>query len=96
MPHDHATQGQASMSTHHEEPTDPRKYRQLAAALRTQITSGEIAPGDPAPTITELAASHQCARQTCAKALSILAGEGLVTRYPGLGYYVATTRVKSN
>lgn len=79
------------MNTHHEDPADPRKYRQLAAALRAQITSGEIAPGDPAPTITQLAADHKCSRQTCAKALSILASEGLVTRYPGLGYYVATS-----
>jgi DNA-binding GntR family transcriptional regulator len=69
---------------------DPRKYRQLAEALRAQITNGEIAPGDPAPTITELATSHGCARQTCAKALRILVDEGLLTRYPGLGYYVGT------
>jgi DNA-binding GntR family transcriptional regulator len=78
------------MSTHHEDdPADPRKYRQLAAALRSQIARGEITPGDPAPTITELAASHGCARQTCAKAVRILVSEGLLTRYPGLGYYVA-------
>jgi DNA-binding GntR family transcriptional regulator len=60
------------MTTHHEDPADPRKYLRLAAALRTQITSGEITPGTPAPTITQLAADHQCARQTCAKALRIL------------------------
>jgi DNA-binding GntR family transcriptional regulator len=78
------------MSTHHDDPGDPRKYRQLVVALRAQIAVGEIAPGDPAPTITQLAASHHCARQTCAKALHILVTEGLLTRYPGLGYYVAT------
>jgi DNA-binding GntR family transcriptional regulator len=78
------------MSTRHDdEPADPRKYRQLAAALRAQVASGEITPGDPAPTITQLAASHGCARQTCAKALRILVTEGLLTRYPGLGYYAA-------
>jgi DNA-binding GntR family transcriptional regulator len=78
------------MTTHHNDPADPRKYRQLAAALRAQIANGEIVPGNPAPTITQLAATHQCARQTCAKALSILVSEGLLTRYPGLGYYIAT------
>jgi DNA-binding GntR family transcriptional regulator len=82
------------MTTRHDDhPGDPRKYRQLAAALRAQITSGQIAPGDPAPTITQLAAIHHCARQTCAKALRILVSEGLLTRYPGLGYYVATGHV---
>jgi DNA-binding GntR family transcriptional regulator len=79
------------MTSHHDDdPADPRKYRQLAATLRAQITSGDIAPGDPAPTISQLAATHHCARQTCAKALSILVSEGLLTRYPGLGYYIAT------
>ena len=74
----------------HDDLTDPRKYLRLAATLRTQITSGDIAPGDPAPTITQLAADYHCARQTCAKALRILVSEGLLTRYPGLGYYIAT------
>jgi DNA-binding GntR family transcriptional regulator len=63
---------------------------QLAATLRAQITGGQITPGDPAPTITQLATDHHCARQTCAKALRVLVTEGLLTRYPGLGYYIAT------
>lgn len=29
------------------------------------------------------------ARRTCAKALRVLAEEGLLIRYPGLGYFVA-------
>jgi DNA-binding GntR family transcriptional regulator len=79
------------MSTHHEDPADPRKYLRVAAALRVQIASGELTAGEPAPTITQLAADHQCARQTCAKALRILVSEGLVIRYPGLGYYIAAS-----
>lgn len=71
---------------------DPRKYRQLAEAIRAQVASGEIRPGDPAPTITELAAQYGCARQTCAKALRILVEEGILIRYPGLGYYVGPPR----
>jgi len=81
------------MRTQNEDPADPRKYRQLAAALRTQITSGEITPGEPVPAITQLATSHHCARQTCAKALRILVSEGLLIRYPGLGYYVTNAPV---
>jgi len=68
---------------------DPRAYVRLAALLRGQIESGELAPGKPAPSITTLSQEHGIARQTAAKALRMLESEGLVIRYPGLGYYVA-------
>jgi DNA-binding GntR family transcriptional regulator len=67
---------------------DPRRYRQMASEIRALITSGKIAPGAPAPTISELSASYHAARQTCAKALQLLVEEGLLIRYPGAGYYV--------
>ena len=35
------------------------------------------------------AREHGHARVTCSKAYRLLEAEGLVTRYPGLGYYVA-------
>jgi GntR family transcriptional regulator len=68
---------------------DPRAYVRLAALLRGQIESGELAPGKPTPSITTLSQEHGIARQTAAKALRMLESEGLVIRYPGLGYYVA-------
>lgn len=68
---------------------DPRAYVRLATLLRGQIESGELAPGHPAPSITTLSQEHGIARQTAAKALRMLESEGLVIRYPGLGYYVA-------
>ncbi len=71
---------------------DPRRYRQMADEIRGLITSGAIAPGQPAPTITELSAKHGCARQTAAKALRVLVDEGLLIRYPGFGYYVGRPR----
>lgn len=71
-------------------PSDPVKWRRLAAELRGRIESGELKPGASAPSITELVnEGHANARQTCAKALRALAEEGLLIRYPGLGYYVA-------
>ena len=70
-------------------PRDPRAYRRLAAAAREQISSGALRPGQPLPSITELAREHGHARVTCGKAYRLLEAEGLVTRYPGLGYYVA-------
>jgi DNA-binding GntR family transcriptional regulator len=45
----------------------------------------------PTPSITTLSQEYGHARQTCAKALRTLEDEGLLTRIPGLGYYVTGT-----
>jgi len=68
--------------------SDPRAYVRLAAMLRRQIAEGTLAPGMPTPSITTLSQEYGHARQTCAKALRILEDQGLLTRIPGLGYYV--------
>jgi GntR family transcriptional regulator len=70
---------------------DPRAYVRIAAAVRQQITSGELDPGQPVPSITALVQEHGVARQTAAKALRMLETEGLLRRIPGLGYYVTST-----
>jgi GntR family transcriptional regulator len=69
--------------------TDPRAYIRLALELRKQIEEGKLPPGSPTPSITTLNQDFGHARQTCAKALRLLVDEGLLIRYPGLGYYVA-------
>jgi DNA-binding GntR family transcriptional regulator len=71
---------------------DPRKYRQIYAAIRALITNGDIKPGQPLPSIADLSARHQVARQTAAKALMAAVQDGLAIRYPGFGYYAASTR----
>ena len=71
--------------------TDPRAYIRLALELQKQIEEGKLPPGSPTPSITTLTQDHGHARQTCAKALRLLVDEGLLIRYPGLGYYVAGT-----
>ena len=63
----------------------------LAARLRREIAEGKLAPGMPTPSITTLSQEYGHARQTCAKALRTLEDEGLLTRIPGLGYYVTGT-----
>lgn len=62
---------------------------QLAAVLRKEIAAGTYPPGSATPSITTLSQEYGHARQTCSKALGILVKEGLLVRYPGLGYYVA-------
>ena len=71
--------------------SDPRAYVRLAARLRREIAEGKLAPGNPTPSITTLSQQYGHARQTCAKALHTLEDEGLLTRIPGLGYYVTAT-----
>ena len=71
--------------------SDPRAYIRLAAVLRQAIADGRYPPGTPTPSITTLSQQYGHARQTCAKALRLLVDEGLLIRYPGLGYYVAGT-----
>jgi DNA-binding GntR family transcriptional regulator len=62
---------------------------QLAGMLRKAIAAGTYPPGTATPSITTLSQEYGHARQTCSKALGVLVKEGLLTRYPGLGYYVA-------
>lgn len=71
------------------EAEDPRAYIRLAAELRRDITEGKYKPGKATPSITKLSQQYGHARQTCAKALHLLVDEGLLIRYPGLGYFVA-------
>jgi GntR family transcriptional regulator len=68
--------------------TDPRAYVRLAAIVRRQIVDGTLEPGRPAPSITSLSQEHGHARPTCGRALRVLEREGLLSRIPGLGYYV--------
>ena len=67
---------------------DPRKYVRLAAELQRQIAEGMLQPGQSVPSVTRLAAERGWARGTCAGALQTLEDERLLTRIPGLGYYV--------
>jgi DNA-binding GntR family transcriptional regulator len=76
--------------------SDPRAYIRLAAELRRDIAAGKLIPGKPTPSITTLTQQYGHARQTCAKALRLLVDEGLLIRYPGLGYYVAGTAKPDN
>ena len=66
----------------------PTKCQRLTVEIRTWIDSGMFQPGEPVPSIADLAADRGWARQTCARALQRLEAEGLLTLYRGFGYYV--------
>lgn len=71
---------------------DPRMYVQVMALVRDRVNDGDYLPGTPIPPLAELAGDVGCNRRTAAKGLQLLHEEGLLVRYPGLGYYVAAGR----
>lgn len=52
---------------------------QIAEAVRAQISSGTLRPGDPLPTIAIVARDWQCTPATAQKALQLLKDEGLTS-----------------
>ncbi|MGH7921578.1 MAG: GntR family transcriptional regulator [Candidatus Dormibacteraceae bacterium] len=67
----------------------PPAYRRVAASLREQIASGELAPGDRLPSETEMTMSLGVSRITIRHALAVLAAEGLVETRHGAGTFVS-------
>lgn len=65
------------------------RYRQLADALRGQITSGSLRPGDALPPELELCDTHKVSRHTMREALRLLTEDGLIERRRGAGTIVA-------
>ena len=56
----------------------PSPHTRIAADLRTRIAAGEWAPGNPLPTMAELAREHHVAPGTVQRAVALLREEGLV------------------
>lgn len=63
-------------------------FRSLAMRLRWDIKEQGMRPGQKLPSIGELAEHHKTTRTTVARALKILAEEGLVEIVHGRGTYV--------
>jgi DNA-binding GntR family transcriptional regulator len=72
-----------------EVPEDPRIYVRVLFHVRGLVDSGRCSQGEPVPAIASLCQTFGCSRQTAAKALKLLSDDGILFRYPGLGYYVA-------
>jgi len=64
-------------------------YRQIAAAIRAEITQGRLEAGDRLPAIRELARALGVNRDTVALAYEGLAGEGVLESTVGRGTFVA-------
>lgn len=64
-------------------------YYQLKELIKGQIRNGELSPGDQLPTEEELCRQYNISRTPVRQALSELTHEGLLTRTPGRGTFVA-------
>lgn len=73
------------------DPDDERPpYQQIADALRAQIESGALAPGDQLPAIPVLTSEYDVSIGTARSALAALRDDGLIVTRQGKGSYVRT------
>jgi GntR family histidine utilization transcriptional repressor len=70
-------------------------HDRIHSTIEARILSGEWEPGRRVPSEAELMAQYGCARMTVNKALSALAGAGLIDRRKGAGSFVARPRPRS-
>jgi DNA-binding GntR family transcriptional regulator len=63
-------------------------FQRIAADLRAQIVSGELAPDAQLPTEHELSERWGVARQTARNGIAVLVSEGLVVSRRPLGHFV--------
>jgi GntR family transcriptional regulator len=65
-------------------------YRQLLDQVRRMVSSGQLPPGTPLPSIRDLALLHAINPMTISKAYSLLEAEGLLERHRGKPMTVAS------
>ena len=70
-------------------------HQRILADIESRILSGEWPPGHRIPFEHELTASYQCSRMTVSKALTQLAGAGLIERRRKAGSFVTRPHSQS-
>lgn len=63
-------------------------HAEVAAVVRHQIMSGELAPGAQLPALSELTSQLGVARMTVVQAMNTLEEEGLIEKHAGRGTFV--------
>jgi molybdate-binding protein/DNA-binding transcriptional regulator YhcF (GntR family) len=74
--------------------TNTHLYQEIAAALRQQIITGALQPGDKLPSVRDMGAEWRCTPGTVSRAYTMLADEGLVSGHRGSGTRVTTPPVQ--
>ena len=67
------------------------KYHRIADAIRDEIRTGSLKPGDRLPAETAIATTHGTSVPTVRQAMSVLRAEGLVESRHGIGTFVRDT-----
>ncbi|MFJ9149113.1 GntR family transcriptional regulator [Streptomyces sp. NPDC102270] len=67
-------------------------YADVAGHFRKRIEDGDLAPGDPLPSVAEVREQFDVSAKTVSRALGVLKSEGLVTARGALGTVVAEPR----
>ena len=70
-------------------------HERIRSEIEAAILAGDLRPGDRIPRETDLMAEYGCARMTVNKALSALAGSGMVERRKRAGSFVAQPRAQA-
>lgn len=71
-------------------------YKKIQNAIREQIKSSELKPGDVVASERELARTHKVSLMTARHALAGLEHEGMVERRRGAGTFVAAPKIHFN
>lgn len=69
-------------------------YQQLIEIIKTQISSGELKPGDRIPTEMELSKLYDISRITVRKAVELLEEEEVLLKKQGIGTFVTAKKLK--
>lgn len=73
------------------QPASPEPiYRQIIAQLQRLIASGQLPPGEPLPSVRDVAGVHGVNPVTVSRAYSLLESEGFLDRRRGIGMVVAS------
>lgn len=71
------------------------KYLQISDSIITSIKSGILEKGAKLPSINQICADNQLARETVVKAFHQLKQKGLIASVHGKGFYVSSTNTKT-
>lgn len=69
-------------------------YEQITKQIKEQIINGTLAPGEPLPSIRNLAKELQISVITTKRAYEELEKEGFIVTLPGKGSFVAETNTE--
>lgn len=69
-------------------------YQQLVQALRAQLRSGALKPGDQLPSERDLMETYHISRNTVRQAIEVLEHEGQLERIHGRGTFVGSAKLK--